>query len=122
MNDVAKRAVMTITLAFIGLEEADAYLSSATWLTKHFPRARVAFRAKDQFLQSIAARSGAGLALIQHLIGRSDPLPRPCDLGAVPPNTEVLLLTRSQDRQSASIRGVADEVVRTFEQERALFL
>jgi len=106
---------------FIGFNEADAYLSSATWLTKHFPRARVAFRAKDQFLQSIAARTGAGLALIPHFIGRTDPLLQACDLGAVPPNIEVFLLTRSRDRKNVSIRIVADELSGMFEQERDLF-
>lgn len=106
---------------FIGFNEADAYLSQATWLSRHFPRARVAFRAKDQFLQSIAARSGAGLALIPHFIGRSDPLLRPCDLGSLPPSRDVYLLTRSRDRKDASIRAVADEVLRMFDAERELF-
>ena len=107
---------------FISFNEADAYLTSATWLAKHFPRARVAFRAKDQFLQSIAARTGAGLALIPHFIGRADPVLRICDLGAVPPNTGVFLLTRSRDRKNASIRIVADEIGAMFEQERELFV
>lgn len=53
-------------LVFIAFSEADAYLTQAAWLTNHFPRARVAFRAKDQFLQSLAARTGVGLALIPH--------------------------------------------------------
>ena len=106
---------------FIGFNEADSYLSAATWLTKHFPRARVAFRAKDQFLQSIAARAGTGLALIPHFIGRADPLLRVCDLGAVPPNLEVFLLTRSRDRKNSSIRIVADAIGEIFEQERGLF-
>ena len=91
-------------------------------MTRHFPRARVAFRAKDQFLQSIAARSGAGLALIPHYIGRADPLLRICDLGAVPSSKDVFLLTRSRDREDSSIRVVADEVVGMFEQDRGLFV
>ncbi|USI73457.1 LysR family transcriptional regulator [Sphingomonas morindae] len=106
---------------FIGFNEADAYLSAATWMTRHFPRARVAFRAKDQFLQAIAARSGAGLALIPHYIGRADPLLRRCDLGGVPASKDVFLLTRTRDRKNASIRVVADEVMAMFEQDRALF-
>ncbi|WP_368309070.1 LysR family transcriptional regulator [Luteibacter sp. CQ10] len=106
---------------FIGFNEADAYLSQATWLSRHFPRARVVFRAKDQFLQSIAARSGAGLALIPHYIGRGDPLLRSCDLGSLPPSRDVYLLTRSRDRKDASIRAVADAVLGMFEAERDLF-
>lgn len=109
-------------LVFIGFNEADAYLTQAAWLTKHFPRARVAFRAKDQFLQSMAARSGIGLALIPHYIGRQDPALRICDLGALPASREVYLLTRSRDRKNASIRMVADAVADMFEQEREVFV
>jgi molybdate transport repressor ModE-like protein len=109
-------------LVFIGFNEADAYLTQAAWLTKHFPRARVAFRAKDQFLQSMAARSGIGLALIPHYIGRQDPALRICDLGALPASREVYLLTRSRDRKNASIRMVADAVADLFEQEREVFV
>ena len=107
---------------FIGFNEADASLSAAAWITKHFPRARVAFRAKDQFLQSIAARSGIGLALIPHYIGRSDLLLRRCDLGFVPSSRDVFLLTRRRDQKSRAIRVVADEIVNIFEKERELFV
>lgn len=106
---------------FIGFNEADAYLSQSAWLTRHFPRSRVAFRAKDQFLQSIAARTGAGLALIPHYIGRSDRALRLCDLGPTPPSRDIYLLTRRRDRKDASIRLVADEVAALFEREKELF-
>lgn len=109
-------------LTFIGFNEADAYLSAATWMAERFPRSRVAFRAKDQFLQSIAARTGAGLALIPHYIGRSDPMLRMCDLGSLPPSRDVYLVTRRRDRKDAAIRLVADEVVTMFEQARDMFL
>ena len=109
-------------LVLIGFNEADAYLSQEKWTARHFPRARVAFRAKDQALQAMAARSGIGLALIPHYIGRTDPILRICDLGMVPSTREVYLLTRSRDRKDASIRVVADEVADMFEQERGLFV
>ncbi|WP_345817040.1 LysR family transcriptional regulator (plasmid) [Paraburkholderia sp. PREW-6R] len=109
-------------LVCIGFNEADAYLSAAKWMSEHFPLARVAFRAKDQFLQSIAARSGVGLALIPHYIGRSDPLLRSCDLGACLPSREVYLVTRRRDRKEATIRLVAEEIIAMFEQARELFL
>lgn len=109
-------------LVFIGFNEADAYLSGAAWLSEHFPLARVAFRAKDQFLQSIAARSGIGLALIPHYIGRSDPALRICDLGSCPPSRDVYQVTRRRDRCDAAIRLVAEEIVGIFEQARDLFL
>jgi molybdate transport repressor ModE-like protein len=107
---------------FIGFNEADAYLSQEVWMARHFPRARVAFRAKDQVAHSVAARCGAGLALLPHYIGRSDPLLRICDLGLVPSNKEVFLLTRRRDRKDPSIRTVAEEVAGMFEQARELFL
>ena len=105
----------------IGFDEANAYLPGATWMARRFPRARLAFRANDQFGQSIAARSGAGLALLPHYLGRSDPVLRVCDLGAAPPSSEVFLLTRRRDGKHPSIRAVADEVAGMFEQARALF-
>ncbi|WP_285426151.1 LysR family transcriptional regulator [Pseudomonas sp. efr-133-TYG-103a] len=110
-----------VSPVFIGFNEADGYLSQEIWMTQHFPRARVAFRAKDQFLQSIAARSGIGLALIPHYIGRADPQLRLCDLGPVPPSREVFLLTRGRDRKDSSIRTVAQEIGEMFDQARSLF-
>lgn len=107
---------------FIGFNEADAYLTQAAWMTKHFPRARVAFRAKDQFLQSVAARSGIGLALIPHYIGRADPALRICDLGALPSSRDVYLLTRSRDRKNASVQLVAEAVADMFDQARDMFV
>jgi DNA-binding transcriptional LysR family regulator len=109
-------------LVLIGFNEADGHLAQEKWVARHFPRARIAFRAKDQALHAVAARSGIGLALIPHYIGRADSLLRVCDLGAVPSSREVFLLTRSRDRKDASIRVVADEVAYMFEQERDLFV
>ncbi|MFB0493754.1 DNA-binding transcriptional LysR family regulator [Methylobacterium sp. OAE515] len=107
---------------FIGFDEADAYLPEAAWMTHHFPRARIAFRAHDQFAQSIAARSGAGLVLLPHYIGRNDPLLRITAFGPVPPSKDVFLLTRSRDRKDPRIRTVGDELTNMFEQDRSLFL
>ena len=105
----------------IGFDEAHAHLPEASWTARHFPRLRLAFRANDHHAQSIAARAGAGLALLPHYIGRSDGLLRVCDLGAAPPGNDVFLLTRRRDRQDPCIRTVADEVAGLFEQARELF-
>jgi len=105
----------------IGFNEADSYLSHASWMARQFPRARVAFRVKDQLLQSIAARSGLGLALLPHYIGRADPLLRICDLGPAPASKDVFLLTRRRDRKDSSIRVVANEIAEMFEREQDLF-
>lgn len=109
-------------LILIGFNEADGSLLQEKWVTKHFPRTRIAFRAKDHALQAIAARSGIGLALIPHYIGRADLALRRCDLNPVPPSREVFLLTRNRDRKGASIRVVADDITEMFELERALFV
>jgi DNA-binding transcriptional LysR family regulator len=106
---------------FIGFDEPNAHLPGAVWVARHFPRARLAFRVNEQLAQSVAARSGAGLTLLPHYIGRSDPLLRICDLGPVPPSQDVFLLTRSRDRKDASILAVAHEVAALFEVDRALF-
>jgi molybdate transport repressor ModE-like protein len=107
---------------FIGFDEADAYLPEATWMARHFPRGRLAFRVADQFAQSMAARSGAGLALLPHYIGRSDPLLRICDLGPVPASKDIFLLTRRRDRDDRAIHVVADEILAIFEREYILFI
>lgn len=107
---------------FIGFDEADAHLPEAKWLARHFPRVRLAFRANDQFGQAIAARSGAGLALLPHYIGRSDTLLRVCELGLAPPVKDVFLLTRRRDKKNLPIRIVADELVGIFQQARKLFV
>lgn len=106
----------------IGFNEANGYLGQEKWVARYFPRARIAFRAKDQALHAVAARSGIGLALIPHSIGRADSALRVCDLGIVPSSREVFLLTRSRDRKDASIRVVADEIANMFEQEVSLFV
>lgn len=92
------------------------HFPAAAWVTTHFPRARLAFRANDHFSQSVAARSGAGLALLPHYIGRSDAALRLCDLGPLPPNREVFLLTRRRDKRDPLIRLVSDEVVAMLEE------
>lgn len=107
---------------FISFDEANAHLPEAIWVARHFTRARSAFRASDQFAQSIAARTGVGLALVPHYIGRSDPLLRMCDLGPTPPSKDVFMLTRMRDRRVPSIRAVADGLTEMFEQARKLFL
>ncbi len=106
---------------FIGFDEAEAHMPTAVWLTRHFPRSRLAFRANDQFAQSVAARSGGALALLPHYLGRSDAALRLCSLGPLPPDRDVFLLTRRRDKKDRLIRVIADEVVAMFEEAKDLF-
>ncbi len=106
---------------FIGFDEANSQIPDALWLTRHFPRSRIAFRTNNQFAQAIAAGSGCGLVLLPHFIGRTTPGLRTCRLDPVPPPREIWLLTRPQSRNDIPTRTVADYIIRAFAQDRALF-
>jgi DNA-binding transcriptional LysR family regulator len=81
----------------------------------------VSFRANNQFAQATAAKSGAGLALLPHYIGRAERSLQHCKLRPVPPSREAWLLTRRQDRKDLAIRTVAEHLMQIFTAERALF-
>jgi DNA-binding transcriptional LysR family regulator len=103
----------------IGFDEANAYLPEALWLSRSFPRARLAFRTNGQVAQAAAAKAGAGIALLPHFIGQSEPDLVICRLAHVPPPKEVWLITRRHDRKDLAIRSVADFIVQCFEEERS---
>jgi DNA-binding transcriptional LysR family regulator len=106
---------------FVGFDEVNAYVPEASWLARQYPQARVAFRANNQVAQAAAARSGVGLALLPHYIGRSEPALRPCQLQMAPPPREIWLLTRPQDRKNLPVRTVVDYLTQVFASEQALF-
>lgn len=106
---------------FVGFDEANAYLPEAVWLARHFPQARMVFRANNQVAQATAAGSGVGIALLPHYVGRTTPGLVPCKLDAAPPPREIMLLTRRQDRKDLPIRTVVEYLVEVFDDERALF-
>jgi len=106
---------------FIGFNETSSYVPEAAWLAREFPHERLVFRANNQVAQATAARSGVGLALLPHYIGRVEPGLRSCRLDPVPPPREVWLLTRRQDRKDMAIRAVTDYIARKFADERPLF-
>ncbi|HEY1398262.1 LysR family transcriptional regulator [Roseateles sp.] len=107
---------------FVGFDEESADMPDALWLAQRFPRARVAFRANNHMSQAIAARTGAGLAVLPHYIGRQVPGLRACALEPVRDPREMWLLIRGQDRKDRAIRTVADHLQQVFEEEKALFL
>lgn len=120
-DEACRQAEAGADPVFVGFDEADAFVPEAAWLARHFPRARLAFRANNQAAQAIAARSGVGIALLPHYIGRCEPALRPIDLGAVPAAREVFLLKRRRDRTDHAIRTVAEGIARVFAEERTLF-
>jgi len=107
--------------AFVGFDEANAFLPEAIWLARRFPGARLVFRAGNQHAQAMAARSGIGLVLLPRYIGRSEAKLRSIDLGDVPAPREICIVTRRRDRRDAAIRIVADGIGAMFEEDRALF-
>ncbi|AOB32697.1 LysR family transcriptional regulator [Bordetella sp. H567] len=106
---------------FVGFDESNAYLPDAAWLARAYPGARVAFRANNQVAQAIAARTGVGLAMLPHYIGRREPALRLCRLGPVMPPREIWILTRRQDRKNLAVGAVVDHLIRRFAEERGLF-
>lgn len=119
--EMRERLVAGEEPAFITFDEADAHLPEAVWLSRRFPRARRPFRASNQFAQGIAARSGIGVALLPHYIGRAESGLRRCDLGPVPAPREVFVVRRRQNARTMPINVVVDHLVRVFRQDRALF-
>jgi molybdate transport repressor ModE-like protein len=106
---------------FVGFDEHNAHLPDALWLGRHFPRARIAFRASNHTVQAMAAREGAGIALLPHFIARADTGLVRCQLEPIPPEREIWMLTRGQDRQDVSIRAVAEFLQKVFADESGLF-
>jgi DNA-binding transcriptional LysR family regulator len=105
----------------VGFNEMNAYVPEAIWMARQFPRARISFRAGDQFAQASAAKSGAGIALLPHYIGRREARLRPCTLDSVPPSREAWLLTRREDRKSPVIGLVVQHIMKAVAADRALF-
>jgi DNA-binding transcriptional LysR family regulator len=106
---------------FISFDETNSTLPEAVWLMRHFPRARVSFRASNQSAQATAATTGCGLALLPHYVGRTVKGLRICPLVPVPTTRDLWLLTRPQSRNDLSIRTVVDYLCRIFADERKLF-
>lgn len=105
---------------FVGFDEGNAHLPEAMWLTEHFPKARIAFRANLQLAQAAAAKAGAGVALLPHFVGRSEKALKLCTLEHIPPSRGLWMITRRQDRRDLTIRTATDFLIQTFSDEQAL--
>lgn len=106
---------------FISFNDESSNERGPEWLMQRFPRSRVALRAENHVLQAMAARSGIGLALLPHYLGRTDPELRLCAIGPLPAPREIWLLIRKQDRNVAPVRAVMQRLVEVFEQSKPLF-
>ena len=117
----ARRRAESGEPALIGFDEANAHMPEVAWLAQHHPRARIAFRTNHHVAQAEAARSGAGLALLPHYVGRTIKGLQRCEGMAVPPDREVWLITRQHDRKDLPIRTVVEYLIELFSARRALF-
>ncbi|KQR77144.1 LysR family transcriptional regulator [Burkholderia sp. Leaf177] len=106
---------------FVNFNEESADMPGTSWLTQHFPRARISLRAENHILQAIAARDGAGLALLPHYLGRALSGLSLCALGPVPPSRDMWLLIRRQDRNVPTLRVVMQHLIDSFKENEALF-
>ncbi|WP_316397176.1 LysR family transcriptional regulator [Bradyrhizobium sp. 33ap4] len=106
---------------FVGFDEANAHLPEAAWLTHHFPNGRMSFRAYSHMTQAVAAREGAGLALLPYFVGKADPALKLCVLKHNPPARGIWMVTRRQDKKDLPTRMVTDHLQKIFERERDLF-
>jgi DNA-binding transcriptional LysR family regulator len=106
---------------FIGFDEANAHLPEALWLSKHFAHKRISFRTNSQSTQSVAAKAGAGIALLPHFVGKLDDKLVVCNLEPEPPIRELWLITRRQSRESLHIKTVADHIAFIFAHESGFF-
>ncbi|WP_275171983.1 LysR substrate-binding domain-containing protein [Bradyrhizobium sp. CSS354] len=96
-------------------------MPEARWLSKHFPRCRLSFRTDSQSAQAVAARAGAGIALLPHFVGKSKDGLFTCNLEREPLIRELWLIMRRQSRESLPIKTVADHISFTFDDESKLF-
>lgn len=109
------------TPVFVGFDEANAHLPEAAWLTRAFPHARTGFRANHHVAQAMAAREGAGVALLPHFVAAAvDALER-VRLDPSPPDRELWLVTRPQFRKEPAVATVADYLMQLFGAERGRF-
>jgi len=107
---------------FISFDEENSDMPEAVWLARNYPRARISFRANNYVAHAKAAKAGAGLALLPHYIGRKELDLRRCQWPhEAPPNREIWLLMRRQDRKDVTIRTVVDYLIEIFANERSLF-
>jgi molybdate transport repressor ModE-like protein len=106
---------------FVGFDEANAHLPEALWLSKTFSNKRISFRANSQSIQSVAAKAGAGIALLPHFVAKLDDKLVLCDLKTEPPDRELWLITRRQSRESLHIKTVADRIAFIFADEARFF-
>lgn len=106
---------------FVGFDEANAHLPEALWLSRHFAHNRMSFRTDSQSSQSVAARAGAGIALLPHFVGKMDDKLVVCELEPEPPSRELWLIIRRQNRDSLHIRAVAEHIAFVFANEPDFF-
>lgn len=117
----AERVAAGAAPVFVGFDAANAHLPEAAFLARHFPRARLAFRANSQLTQALAAAAGLGVALLPHFIGASTPGLVALDLAPPCPARPLVALTRPLQPEDGAVRAVRDALAALFATEARLF-
>src|ERR1700761_6273601 len=106
---------------FVSFDETNNFIPDSAWLARKFPRARMAFRTVNQVAQAAAARAGAGIAMLPHVIGGPDTLLQRCWLDCEPPSRELWLIMRRHDSKGQPVSVVIDLLTQLFHDYREIF-
>jgi DNA-binding transcriptional LysR family regulator len=112
--DWAARIAGGAAPAFVGFDAANTALPEAEWLARHFPRARIAFRANGHLAQAAAAAAGAGVALLPRYLGAAEAALAAVPLGPLPPARSLSLLALRPALAAPAVRAVRDHLVGRF--------
>lgn len=97
----------------LALDEAAAGTPQERWLAREAPQRRVVFRSNSSAVLAVAARSGAGVAVLPCFLGDGDPALRRL-ASAVPVIHEIWLLVHGDLRRTPRVKAVIEWVDQLF--------
>src|SRR5262245_7511182 len=105
-------------LPWIGFDEEHDYMPGQAWVLALLDGARPAVRVNNWLVLQVAARAGAGLAVLPCHRGDSDPALRRVTPVLKDVAADQWLLVHRDLRDLARVRAVIDALVRLFQEER----
>ncbi len=100
---------------FVGFDaERAAAIAEAQWLAERYPDARFPFRVNGHAAQAAAARAGFGIALLPRFLGDREDMLGVVDLGALPADRPIWLVTRPDIARQERFRAVIDAITPLF--------
>lgn len=118
-DDWRRRLAAGETPRFVGFDEAGAHVPEAVWLARHFPRARMAFRANSHLTQRDAVAAGMGVAVLPRFLAE----PGLCrwEHPLRPPERELWMLWRPDAAPGSAVGLLADFLRRLFLEQKGRF-